>query len=98
MCYYACALFGVVSAQAAFFVSCPCGGVYSFAPRTAMVVVCDNVIGRCLSGLRNTVVMVFAASFCITISGILMHAGVSRFSACVNRELLQAVRVVICEL
>ena len=63
-----------------------------------MVVVCDNVIRRCLSGLGNTVVMVFAAPFGITIRGILMHAGVSRFSACVNSEWLQAVRVVICEL
>ena len=59
---------------------------------------CDNVIRRCLSGLGNTVVMVFAALFGITIRGILMHAGVSRFSACVNSEWLQAVRVVICEL
>ena len=63
-----------------------------------MVVVCDNVIRRCLSGLGNTVVMVFAAPFGITIRGILMHAGVSRFSACVNSEWLQAVRAVICEL
>ena len=63
-----------------------------------MVVVCDNVIRRCLSGLANIVVMVFAARFGITIRGILMHAGVSRFSACVNSEWLQAVRVVICEL
>ena len=63
-----------------------------------MVVVCDNVVRRCLSGLGNTVVMVFAAPFGITIRGILMHAGVSRFSACVNSEWLQAVRAVICEL
>ena len=98
MCYYACALLGAVSVQVAFFFSCPWGGVYSFAPRTAMVVVCDNVIRRCLSGLGNTVVMVFAAPFGITIRGILMHAGVSRFSACVNSEWLQAVRAVICEL
>ena len=72
--------------------------MYSFAPRTVMVVVCDNVIRRSLSGLANTVVMVFAARFGITIRGILMHAGLSRFSACVNSEWLQAVRVVICEL
>jgi len=32
MCYYACAVFGAVSVQAAFFFSCPCGGVYSVAP------------------------------------------------------------------
>ena len=34
----------------------------------------------------------------ITLRGIVMHAGVSRVSACVNGEWLQAVRAVICEL
>ena len=81
-----------------FFCSCPWGGVYSFAPRTAMVVECNNVVRRRLSGLGNCVVMGSAAPFGITIRVIVMHAGVSRVSACVNSEWLQAVRAVICEL
>ena len=94
-----CALFLVqFRLKLLFFCSCPCGGVYSFAPRAAMAAVCKGVVRRRMSGLGNCVVMVSAAPFGITICGIVMHAGVSRVSACVNSEWLQAVRAVICEL
>ena len=63
-----------------------------------MAAVCKGVVRRRMSGPSICVVMVSAAPFGIILRGIVMHAGVSRVSACVNGEWLQAVRAVICEL
>ena len=48
--------------------------------------------------LGDCVLMVSAAPCAIMLRGIVMHACVIRVLACVNREWLQAVRAVICEL